>query len=464
MAEGGNRKILRIGIIQNKKFIEERLLRKRHSVTVGQTAKNTFAVPSGALPDTHTLFELKGGVYHLTVTPKMQGKVGVDASSLDFKALTERGLAEKLPDGSLSIKLSDRSRGRVVIGDVTLLFQFVVPPPPPSRLQLPASVRGGIMHTLDWPFVSTLLASFVVQVFSIAFIVTRDYPEPPKGLSNIDDRFIKVLNERPEIKEQPEVESKEKDDDESKEKDPEKKEPKPKAKPKPKPKKVDEVVSKARKTAEKQRKMAAKVNNNTILKFIGTNGGEGEPDILNQLKNGHTDTAIAEAFDGAAGMIADGSGGTRDRRRKTSTTGKVAGLDQDAITAKGGGRVATGSKGREVKVKGQVKIKRLRNDEMIGTGVLDSNSVSRVVSRRQRAIKNCYEKRLKVNNKLKGKVKIRFTIEQSGRVRKASVAQNTTGDPAVGSCIVSQIKRWRFPKPDGGSVTVAFPFVFTPSS
>lgn len=462
MAEGGNRKILRIGIIQNKKFVEERLLRKRHAVTVGQGARNTFAVPSPTLPPTHTLFDLRGGVYHLCVTPSMTGKVGVDASSLDFEGLKARGLAEKQPDGSLAIKLSDRSRGRVVMGDVTLLFQFVVPPPPASRLQLPASVRGGILHTLDWPFVSTLLASFVVQVFSIAFIVTRDYPEPPRGIETLPDRFAEFLRERPETKPQPKEETA-KEDEESEEKDPEKKEPE-KKEPEKKPKKVDEVEQKARKTAEKQRQMAAKVQNNTIIKFLGTKGGDGEGGILDQLKDGHTDTAMADAFDGAAGMVADGSGGARDRRRSVNGTGKVAGLDQDAITAKGGGPVSSGSKGGETKVSGEVKIKRLRNDEMIGTGVLDSNSVSQVVSRRRSAIKNCYEKRLKVNNKLAGKVKISFTIEQSGRVRQASVAENTTGDPAVGTCIVSQIKRWRFPKPDGGSVTVAFPFVFTPST
>jgi hypothetical protein len=38
------------------------------------------------------------------------------------------------------------------------------------------------------------------------------------------------------------------------------------------------------------------------------------------------------------------------------------------------------------------------------------------------------------------------------------------GSDAVGDCIISRLKRWRFPKPDGGSVTVNFPFIFTPSS
>ncbi len=35
MAQKSDRKILRIGVIQNSKILEERLVRKRESVTVG---------------------------------------------------------------------------------------------------------------------------------------------------------------------------------------------------------------------------------------------------------------------------------------------------------------------------------------------------------------------------------------------------------------------------------------------
>ena len=53
--EGGT-KILRIGIIQNGKIVEERLVRKRENVTIGQSTKNTFVVPaSNALPRTFSI-------------------------------------------------------------------------------------------------------------------------------------------------------------------------------------------------------------------------------------------------------------------------------------------------------------------------------------------------------------------------------------------------------------------------
>ena len=43
-------KILRIGIIQGGRIVEERLVRKRENITIGQSAKNMFIVLSNALP------------------------------------------------------------------------------------------------------------------------------------------------------------------------------------------------------------------------------------------------------------------------------------------------------------------------------------------------------------------------------------------------------------------------------
>ncbi len=471
MAQGRDRKILRIGIIQNGKIIEERLLRKRESVTIGQSPRNTFVLPSSGIPKSATLFELKGGVYTLNFRPQMSGKVSVEDAVLDFKALREQNLAKKRGDHYV-LPLSEKSRGKVVVDDVTLLFQFVTPPPPPSKLQLPASVRQGWLKGLDWPFVSTMLGSFVFQVFTVAFIVTRDYPEPPRGIEALPDRFVKMIVEPPEAKPPPpETDSEEKKDEEGdiKEEVVEKKpEPKPQPKPEPKPEPEDkpEVAKGPEDPAAKEarlRKIKEEVASKTILKQLGSMGGEGPGGLVDSLKEGAVDVKMAEAFDGASGVVvADRDTKARDRRgRAKAGAGKVAGLQDGDLKAKGGGPVETGSKGKEVSVKGTVAVK--KPSEAFGTGVLDSSAIAKVVSRRKGAIKSCYEKQLKRNPKLAGKVKVQFTILQSGRVSNARVLEDTTGDPAVGKCIVSGMQRWRFPKPDGGDVTVAFPFVFAPS-
>ena len=53
-------KILRIGIIQGGRIVEERLVRKRENITIGQSAKNMFVVLSDALPRNWLLFEVSG--------------------------------------------------------------------------------------------------------------------------------------------------------------------------------------------------------------------------------------------------------------------------------------------------------------------------------------------------------------------------------------------------------------------
>ncbi|MEE2787822.1 MAG: AgmX/PglI C-terminal domain-containing protein [Myxococcota bacterium] len=467
MAESRATKILRIGLIQNGKIVEERLLRRRESVTIGQSPRNTFVLSAAAgLPKAYTLFDLKAQTYHLNFRSGMNGKVSVDDDVLDFRGLREQKLARKKGD-VYTVKLSERSRGKVVIGEVTVLFQFVTPPPPPTKLQLPASLKGSVTQRLDWPFVCCLLGSFAVQVFSLAFIMTQDYPEEPRGLETLPDRFVKVLVEKKPVK--PPPPKKMDDDGEEKEKDKtkEKVEKKPEPKPKPKPTveqpppKDETPEQRARAKAKRLRKMQKEVANKTILKFVGTEGGEGPGSILNTLRDGATDVQIAEAFEGTSGlMVANKQGISRDRRIG-STKGKVTGIDSGSLKGKRR-KVSSGKKGREQSIKGSVKIK--KPSEAIGMGVLDPSAIGRVVGRRKGAIKSCYEKQLKRNPKLRGTVKVQFTILESGRVDRVKVLQDTTGDQAVGRCIKQKMRRWRFPKPDGGSVTVSFPFVFTPSS
>jgi hypothetical protein len=149
-------KILRMGIVQAGRIIEERLLRHREAVTVGQSPKNKFMVPLAHMPVSYKLVELTGGLYYLCFEKGMMGKVVVGDEVLDLKAIAQRGLAVR-KGNSFHFKLDDDMRGKIVIGDVTFLFQFVTPPPPVPRLQLPAAVRGAWWRNTDPAIVVTLL-------------------------------------------------------------------------------------------------------------------------------------------------------------------------------------------------------------------------------------------------------------------------------------------------------------------
>ena len=94
-------------------------------------------------------------------------------------------------------------------------------------------------------------------------------------------------------------------------------------------------------------------------------------------------------------------------------------------------------------------------------GSLDSGSIAKVVQKRMKSIQGCYNKELKRDPSLKGKVEIEFTIGENGRIEEALTVGNTMGNKTVANCILRMLKRWKFPKPDGGSVTVVFPFIFS---
>jgi len=75
-------------------------------------------------------------------------------------------------------------------------------------------------------------------------------------------------------------------------------------------------------------------------------------------------------------------------------------------------------------------------------------------------IQQCYERGLTRNPTLAGQVKFDWTVTPSGSVSSLRQASSTLGDIDVTTCIAGTIKRMQFPKPQGGSVTISFPFIF----
>ena len=57
-----------------------------------------------------------------------------------------------------------------------------------------------------------------------------------------------------------------------------------------------------------------------------------------------------------------------------------------------------------------------------------------------------------------------FTIGPDGTVSESEIQQSTLADVTVGPCIAQAVRRWVFPKPEGGGiVVVTYPFSFTPA-
>ena len=134
--------------------------------------------------------------------------------------------------------------------------------------------------------------------------------------------------------------------------------------------------------------------------------------------------------------------------------GKVGGMG----SLEGGGdgrRVATRLKASKPKSTGKVTL-----DKFERAGFCKEADIMRVVQARRGGVQHCYESALRTRPELAGKIAVSWRIGLDGGVASAHVASNTVADPAVASCVLRQVKRWTFPKPEGGLCQINFPFVF----
>src|SRR5947199_5917783 len=77
MSQATGPKVLRIGLVQGGKVIEERVIKQRTHVTIGPSEKSMFVIPSKNLPAQFRLFELAGSDYVLNFLDGMTGRVAL---------------------------------------------------------------------------------------------------------------------------------------------------------------------------------------------------------------------------------------------------------------------------------------------------------------------------------------------------------------------------------------------------
>src|SRR5580700_11112060 len=94
MAQVSGPKVLRIGLVQGGRVIEERIIKQRTNVTIGSSEKAIFVVPTSTVPPQFKLFELIGSDYYLNFLDGMSGRVALQTGITDIAAL--RGQAKKI--------------------------------------------------------------------------------------------------------------------------------------------------------------------------------------------------------------------------------------------------------------------------------------------------------------------------------------------------------------------------------
>lgn len=445
------RRILRIGLILGGKIVEERLIRERKDVTIGQSAKNTFSVPVDSLPREWPLFILQGNQYALRFSSNMDGRIS-DGNEVRTLATLKERQAEKRGDAWV-VPLSESARGKLSVGQMTLLFQFVAEPPLQPRPHLPASVRGSFSDRID-PTMAIILAISLLlhfgvgmysyqrdrvvrkrtaRVFSETFqrptVAMEDIQIPPPQLPTEDTTAALAKGEdKSEQKAAPDKPSSGKSD-------------------KPKGDGGDKPAGRSAEDAMRLQEEAIRYASTLLGEDFsdrGIGGGSSDRDPKNDLGAAIQEIERTGAKVEVGGGSSRGTRGEGDTRIGTGQGPQVEGPGETTTT--------TGTKTQEKIPRGRVKIGGGTADDDTS---LDPNDVMRKIqSVYMNGLKRCHKDLLKRDPTAGGSVGLRFTVGESGRV----VSANASGfDPGVDNCIEKLAKTWRFgvPKDTDGDPTDA---------
>lgn len=98
-------------------------------------------------------------------------------------------------------------------------------------------------------------------------------------------------------------------------------------------------------------------------------------------------------------------------------------------------------------------------------GSLDKDIIRRVVRLHMNEVKYCYDQELVKKSSLDGRIAVQFVISPLGQVLSSVLQSTTMNNLHVEKCVVDAVKRWAFPKPDGGGIAiVSYPFNFVSGS
>jgi TonB family protein len=442
-------KVLRIGVIQGGKIVEERVIPARHPVTVGTSTKNTIIVPQSDLPASVTVFAWQSDRYQLSFEDGADGRIQGPQGAADFGALVSQGLAKREGRG-YSVPIGEDQRGKVVLGEVTLLWQFVTPPPEAPKPVLPKEAKGNHFKSMDQLFVSLLALSFLFHGATMVALANTELP-PPMKIDDVPDRFVELI--MPDKQPAPRVEEKRAEETKVvEEKKPEENKPSDDKKGDKPPRSAAQVAHEKQVRQGQVDKMLA---SNPLLHLLQVKsdgpGGGALDKVLGDTVGGKS---VADLVRESGGNLTVGNSGDVVGARKGGDKAGTASIG--SLGTEQGRAVDLGPNRQR-----EFKIDVVSEAPEVDSSDLEQGKVSGWVKGRMGGIKACYENALKRNPSLKGKVIISFTITPAGTVEDAKTAGGSLGSSEVTECILGVVRGWRMPFKPAGPVTVVYPFVFS---
>jgi TonB family protein len=440
---------LRVAMVWNQTVQAEHVLEAPQAVVLGYGKDALFPLPEAqaARGDITLLTPIEGG-YSLTLPPDARGALWIAGQRREV-----RDLVVSTP--TLTVGPSDY--GVVSLGSASYFFQQVAPAPAPKRAWL----------SLDGDSAASFGLSLFVHVclLILMLLAQREFPRD-ESLELPPELVERFLVTRPPD-EPPEPELKHKGDklDEGGMRQKDEGGGKKQRDKEGKVGKRDDKAKAPEIAGESRGEIAAKVRGMGLLGALS--GGNALRDaldvanvgsILSGLSSARTDLGGGSGGRGLRGVNAGGGGDAASGLLGGGGLG--TGLGSGAGAGGGRGKGGAGGRGNGAGTgRAEAKVELQPGTPQV-SGYLSAEQINRVVRANQAALRYCYETEVQRQRSLRGKVVVQWRVNTSGAVSTARVASSTLNSASVEGCILRQVKKWRFPKPDGGEVAVMYPFIF----
>ncbi len=440
----------------------------------------------------------------LCLAPEMEGEIRAGGSAVPLAGLEDWGLVRGRGRRRW-VRLTRRMSGTLRYRGLALDFWFGPPPERTAQARLPPvprRYRRGWIGREEWPFVGLTWALYAVLLglsLHLGRIPLPPAPEPeaaaqrfarliyeaPQAPTRVRERLLDRAREEPAeapgaSPEQPPAPAPEAPGDAAREPVTARSaepapEPAPPESPRPRdaPAPTREPAPRAPETAPEpspeprpgprgpsREELRKKVAGRGLLGLLS---GRGDASLSRRrgsvLQGGGAAADLDRVLDSVKGLQAapppGGGGGTGQGSGPAVPTGV------DALAR----RVAEGVPGGPV-----LEARGSETVEAPGEGDPDGIPLKELVAEIHRAVgaylgglRYLYNRALRRNPDLEGKLTVRITIAPDGRVSGCEVVESTLADPDLVKAILARIRRWTLPSAGGRSVTVTYPFVFFPS-
>jgi pSer/pThr/pTyr-binding forkhead associated (FHA) protein len=444
-------KVLQVAMLWGDQLLEVRHFNEGVPVTLGEGRQNFFHVFASEAGTRHVLAVSRGEQVELRV-PAGAGVIVTNQGDVRSKeALRASGqLTPAVADKGQVFTLGLHDRAEVALGGLTFVVRYVKPSP---------MLRVSTLNEADFTYFKIACITIMAAAAVIAAMVLTPRSQTPTAddILQAHQRVAKFLvapEKKLELKKLQlagvEEGAKAKDEEGKFGKEDAKKAEADPSKP------GTPVVDKSKK--ERDRQVVGNVG--LLGAFKGLKGGASDVFGPGGLGSG-INNALGGLKSGAGLGDAQGVGGLGSRGNGSGGGGTALGIG--GLGTQGTGRGTGGNGGIDLGGKGKAITKIIPGKTTV-IGGLDKDVIAKIIRRHQNEIKYCYESELNKNPSLAGKVAVAFTIDPTGAVSEAAVTETTLNNSTAENCMLSRIRRWKFPEPKGGGVVaVTYPWLFSPA-